>query len=177
MSPDGRLAAPTLTTARLVLGPHDRDDFAAAAAMWADPVVTRHIGGRPFAPEEVWAKVLCYAGLWSLTGFGYWAVRDRASGRFLGEVGFADFKRDIEPRLDGAPEMGWALLPAAHGRGLASEAVAAALAWRDRHLAAPRTVCLVAPENRASIRVAEKAGFRPAATTLYKGNPTVVFER
>lgn len=169
--------APLLTTDRLVLAAHRRDDFADTAAMWADPVVTRHIGGRPFTPEEVWAKVLCYAGHWTLMGFGYWAVRDRASDRFVGEVGFADFKREIEPAFGGAPEIGWALAPWAHGRGLASEAVAAALAWGEDHLAASRFVCLIDPANRASLRVAEKVGFRPLAATIYKGNRTTIFER
>ena len=62
--------APALDTARLSLRGHTRDDFAECAAMWADPLVTRHVGGRPMAGEEVWARVLRYAGLWTLLGFG-----------------------------------------------------------------------------------------------------------
>ena len=38
-------------------------------------------------------------GLWSLLGFGYWAIEEKAAGGFVGELGFADFKRDIEPSL------------------------------------------------------------------------------
>ena len=150
--------------------------------MWADPLVTRHIGGRPFSEEEVWARVLRYAGLWALLGYGYWVVRERASGRFVGEVGLADFRRDLTPPLDGAPEVGWALAPWAHGRGFATEAVSAAVAWGDAHrppgTARPgRTVCLIAPANTASVRVAEKCGFREAARATYKGSDTLIFER
>lgn len=47
-----------------------------------------------------------YAGQWSLLGYGYWVVEDKRTGRFAGEVGFADFKRVIEPSLDGVPEIG-----------------------------------------------------------------------
>ena len=95
--------------------------------MWGDPRVTRHIGGRPFTRDEVWAKILRYVGHWSLLGYGYWVVEDRASGSFLGEAGLADFKRGIGPGFDGAPEIGWVLAPAAQGAGVATEAVRAVL--------------------------------------------------
>ena len=41
----------------------------------------------------------------------------------MGEVGFADMKREITPSLEGMPEIGWALMPVAQGKGIASEAV------------------------------------------------------
>lgn len=178
---------PIIDTARLTLRGHALGDFPDCAAMWADPEVTRHIGGRPFAEEEVWARLLRYAGLWALLDFGYWVVRERASGRFVGEAGLADYHRELTPALDGAPEVGWALASWAHGRGYATEAVAAALAWSDAHFAArrlvdpratpTRTVCIIAPGNGASIHVAEKCGYRPEAPARYRGQPTLVFER
>lgn len=171
---------PAIDTARLTLRSHTLVDFSECAAMWADPAVTRYIGGRPSSEEEVWARVLRYAGLWALLGFGYWVVRERASGRFVGEVGLADFRREFTPpladSLAGLPEVGWALAVWAHGRGFATEAVGAALAWSDAHDAG-RTVCLITPENVASVRVAEKCGYREAARTTYKGQHTRVFER
>jgi len=51
-------SVPPLETARLRLRGHRVEDFAACAAMWADPVVTRYIGGRPFTAEEVWTRLL-----------------------------------------------------------------------------------------------------------------------
>ncbi len=170
-------ATPVIETTRLILSGHSLDDFGDCAAMWADPEVTRHIGGRPFSREEVWTKLLRYVGHWALLGFGYWVIRERASGRFVGEIGFADFKREIEPSLDGAPELGWALARSAHGRGLATAAVTAALTWAATRFASTRTVCLIDPENLPSIRVAEKCGFKEFARTTYKGGPTILFER
>jgi RimJ/RimL family protein N-acetyltransferase len=170
-------AVPTIETARLKLRGHWVDDLRDCAAMWGDAAVVRHIGGRPFAAEETWWKILRYAGLWSLLGYGYWAIEEKGSGRFVGEVGFADFKREIEPPFAGAPEIGWALAAWAHGRGLGTEAVGAAVAWGDRHLRAARTVCLIGPENAASIRVAAKCGYREYARTAYKGQATILFER
>ena len=78
--------APPIETPRLSLRGHTIEDFADSAAMWGDPNVTRFIGGRPFSEEEVWSRLLRYAGHWALKGFGYWVVRERSSGRFVGEV-------------------------------------------------------------------------------------------
>lgn len=170
-------AVPSLETERLTLRGHTPADYDESAAMWGDPLVTRYIGGRPSTPEESWTRVLRYAGMWALLGYGYWVVRERGSGRFVGEVGLADFRREITPALDGAPEAGWVLAPWAHGRGLATEALRAALSWGDAHLAAPRTVCLIAPENAASLRVAGKCGYRELARGTYKGEATIICER
>ncbi|HEY7388756.1 MAG TPA: GNAT family N-acetyltransferase [Bryobacteraceae bacterium] len=168
---------PEIETERLLLRAHSVDDFPHSAAMWADPVVTRHIGGRTFSTEESWARVLRYIGHWEALGFGYWVVEEKTTGHFVGEAGFGEFKREIEPRIDGLPEMGWAFVSRVHGQGYATEAVRAVAAWGDRHLNAPRTVCLIHPENQASLRVAEKCGFEEYRRTEYKGQPTILLAR
>jgi len=173
---------PSLDTDRLTLTAHTLADYEECAAMWADADVTRFIGGRPASREDVWNRILRYRGLWALLGYGYWAVNERETGRYVGDVGFADFHRDITPSLNGAPEVGWALATWAHGQGFATEAVRAALAWGDTHLERrpgepPRYVCLISPENSGSLRVAEKCGFRRAHDASYKGHATVVHER
>ena len=167
---------PLLTTARLIMRGHEATDLDATAAMWGDPEVVRHISGIPSTREEPWSRLLRYAGLWSLLGFGYWLVEERASGRFVGEVGLANFHRDIDPGLGDAPEAGWVLHPWAHGRGLATEALQAALGWADAHLGA-RSVCMIAPDNATSLRVSEKCGYTEFARTIYKGEPTVLLQR
>lgn len=178
MTPPARsLAIPVLTTERLTLRGHRREDFEASAAMWGDEGVTRFIGGKPFTPEDVWSRLMRYIGHWDLLGFGYWVIEETATGAFLGELGFADFHRAIEPPFEGAPEIGWALAPSAQGKGYASEALKAATAWGDAHFGRVRTVCMISPENTPSVRVAEKAGYREYARTTYKGAPTVLYER
>jgi RimJ/RimL family protein N-acetyltransferase len=172
-----RRPVPVVTTPRLVMRGHEVEDFAALAAMWADASVARHIGGQPTTREEAWARLLRYVGHWSLLGFGYWVVEERASGAFLGEVGFADFKRDIEPSFGDALEAGWALAPSAQGRGYATEAVQAALRWADESLGRRRTVCMIAPENEPSRGLAARCGFVEFAQTTYREQPTLLFER
>ncbi|MGO4387586.1 GNAT family N-acetyltransferase [Microvirga sp. 2YAF29] len=168
---------PVIETERLVLRGHRAQDFADCLALWSDPQVTRFIGGRPSTQEEVWSRLLRYIGHWSLLGFGYWAAEERATGRFVGELGFADFKRQIEPPLDGIPESGWALSPEVHGKGYATEALKAVLAWGDGHFGPIRTACIISPENVPSIRVAEKCGYRELQRTAYKDNPTIMYVR
>jgi RimJ/RimL family protein N-acetyltransferase len=171
------LLIPILETERLRLRGHRLEDFVHSAAMWTDAKVTKHIGGQPLSEEESWTKFLRYVGHWSLLGFGYWVVEEKASGNFLGEVGFADYKRDIQPSLKEVPEIGWVLAAHAHGKGFATEAVHAAVAWGDANFHSQRTACIIAPENLPSIRVAEKCGYQEFQRTTYKGKPALMFER
>jgi RimJ/RimL family protein N-acetyltransferase len=168
---------PVLETERLKLRGHRLDDFVHCTAMWADPNVTKHVGGKPFTQEESWTRLLRYVGHWALLGFGYWAVEEKTTGNFIGEAGFADYKRDIEPSLSGAPEIGWVFASHAHGKGYATEAARALVAWGDAHFLSARTVCIIDPENLQSIRTALKCGYRELQTTTYKGHPTVIFVR
>ncbi|MGQ0661917.1 GNAT family N-acetyltransferase [Sphingosinicella sp.] len=170
-------AAPVLETARLTLRPFRASDADAQAAMMGDPIVTRHLGGQPFSREEGWRKLLCGAGLWTLFGYGYWAVERRDDGRFIGQVGFADFRRDMTPRIEGLPEMGWLFAADTFGQGYASEAVAAGLDWIDRALAPAQIVAIIDEANGASIRVAEKAGFAGREPATYRSEPILIFRR
>lgn len=177
MSPEARTRAPRIETERLVLRAHGREDLAAVQATWSDPAVVRFIGGRPCAEDEAWTRLLRYVGHWPLLGYGFWRISDRATDGYLGDVGFFDGRRELGARFDAAPEAGWTLASAAHGRGLASEALTAALAWGDAHLPADRTVCMIHPENAPSLRMAERFGYREFGRAAYKEAPVVLFER
>lgn len=171
------MTGPRIETARLVLRPHVPGDFADIARLWGDPAVTRFIGGRPSTAEESWARLLRYLGLWPALGFGYFAVTDRATGAFLGDVGLADFHRDIAPSLVGMAEAGWVLAPEAWGRGIATEALMAVLDWYRATPAARPVACIVAPDNAGSLRVARRCGFVEWLETIYRGQATVVMRR
>ncbi|WP_395645828.1 GNAT family N-acetyltransferase [Terricaulis sp.] len=167
---------PVLETQRLRLRGHTFSDFDANFAMWGDERVTRHIGGKPSTREEAWARMLRYPGHWALLGYGYWLIEEKDTGAFVGEGGFGNFKREMSPPLD-APEQGWALSPSAWGKGYASEAVAAMLNWGEAHFGENRFCAIIDPTNTASIRVAEKAGYRRTLETAYKGGVTLLFRR
>jgi RimJ/RimL family protein N-acetyltransferase len=170
-------AIPALETERLILRGNRLSDFPALAELWGDTNVVRHISGKPFSPEECWARLMRYVGHWALQGYGFWAIEEKASGRYVGEAGLADFKRGLTPSLDGTPEVGWVLASWAHGKGYATEAVRAACAWGERKFGETPLACIIAPEHKASINVATKCGFREYARTTYKGSDTIIFRR
>jgi RimJ/RimL family protein N-acetyltransferase len=168
-------SVPTLETERLLLRGHRPDDLDDCVAMWSDPQVTRYISGKAAGREEVWARLLRYIGHWAVAGFGIWLVRERATGRFVGETGIADFQRDFAVPFDGAPEAAWVLAPSAHGKGYATEAMSAVLAWSDARFA--RTVCIISAGHTVSLRVAEKLGYHEMTRAEYKKSEVIVFER
>ena len=171
------MPAPTLTTARLTLAPPTLADFEDSRTMWADPVVIRYFGRGPFTEEESWTRLMRARGLWEVLGFGYWAVRETATGRYVGEVGFADLRRALEPSLYGLPEMGWVLAAWSHGQGFGTEAVRAGLAWIDEARAPEIVPCIIDVENAPSIALATKVGFTLKTHANFKGSPILVMER
>lgn len=168
--------APILHTDRLTLRPHRIEDFPQCRALWADPDVVRHIGGKPQDAQAVWFRLLRYAGMWSLLGYGMWVVEDRTTGDFLGEAGLLSAARGIA-ELEGVPEAGWVLMPSAWGKGIAPEAVGAVLRWADAHLDAPSIRCIIEPGNTASVRVAERLGFEAMGEARLGEAPIRLFDR
>ncbi len=153
------VVAPRLETKRLVLRAHRADDFPDCATMWRDPTIVKYTIGTESPPQRSWQRLLAYCGHWQLLGFGYWAVQSKSSGRYIGELGFADFHRDGFPAIEGIPEIGWALCREAHGQGYATEALLKVIQWGDSHLDVTRTVCIVHRDNEASVRLARKLGY------------------
>ncbi|WP_347976231.1 GNAT family N-acetyltransferase [Bosea vestrisii] len=171
-----RARAIRLETERLILDLHGTEHFEPLCQMWGDATVVHHIG-QPSTVQEAWMRLLRYRGLWPLLGYGYWALTEKASGRFVGDLGFADFHRAVEPPIRGIPEAGWVLATWAHGRGFAREALTAALAWLDGQTAHQSSVCLIAPGNEPSLRLARGAGFRDERTVGFLGHDTVLLRR
>ncbi len=79
--------------------------------------------------------------------------------------------------MQGYPELGFALAPDFHGRGMATEAAQSILAWADDHLAVPQMVCLINPQNAASLRVVEKCGYAVFEHGAYAEQPALFLSR
>ena len=172
-------AGPTgiqIETARLHLRPHRITDLAARAAMTAEPMTMRFVGG-PQDREENFSRILRYAGQWALLGRGLFAMEERDSGHLVGEVGLANFNRGLGEDFDIFPEAAWIVAASAAGKGYATEAMNAAIVWHERTFGIGRAVCIIAPDNAPSLRVASKLAFAPYREAIYKDRPVILHER
>ena len=101
-------------------------------------------------------------------------------GEPIGQAGFAQNRRLFDPPSAHPwpedPESGWAFEPETHGKGIAGEAVGAALAWGDGQGFA-RTVCLIDALNTPSLALAERCGYAPYDSGGLGGKATVLLER
>jgi RimJ/RimL family protein N-acetyltransferase len=161
---------PRITTDRLLLRGFEPRDVEPYAAMMADPEVTRFLGdGRPLAPADAWRQMALFAGHWALRGFGLWAVEEKASGRLVGRIGC------FEPEGWPGFEIGYALAQPFWGRGYATEGARASLQFARDVLGREHVISLIRPDNRASIRVAERLGAVREGETEFFGCPTGVY--
>ena len=169
--------APRIDTERLVLREFRSDDLDSLAAMWAKEEVVRFIGGSQLSREDVWRRCLAACAQWPLTGFGYWIAELKGGGDVVGQLGFADFKRDMQPSIEGEPELGYVFDPSVHGRGLAFEACTAVLEWGDRMLAPDSYPAIIDSENVPSMKLAEKLGFVRQPDAVYREQPVALYRR
>ncbi|MEU9867549.1 GNAT family N-acetyltransferase [Actinomadura sp. NPDC048021] len=147
-------AGADLTTGRLVLRPWTSGEIAAVLsgdrlAHWADDfpaegdrAIAGFVAGNPSALGE----------------HGQRLIIERSTGLVVGAVGL------FWPPADGAVEFGYGVVPSRRGRGYATEATRAIVAFALTAPGVDRVVATVEPSNPASVRVLEKAGLRLAGT-------------
>ena len=143
-------AAPRIETARLVLRAHRMQDFPPFAAFFASDAA-RYVGG-PIPAARCWHGFAGDVGAWELMGFGGWAIEEKATGAFAGQVGL-----NHPPHFPEA-EIGWILMPGFEGRGYATEAALAARAHAYGTLGWTTAVSYIDPENARSIALARRIG-------------------
>jgi RimJ/RimL family protein N-acetyltransferase len=166
---------PVLETARLWLRQHRLTDLEPRLPITADPEFMRFVGG-VYDRQENWSRMLRYIGHWVAFGYGLFAVEERATGRYVGNVGLARFERGLGEDFDPFPEGAWMMAEWATGLGYASEAMTAAMDWQKRTFRQSRFVCIIDPANEASLRLAAKLGFRPYREGLNRGHPVLLHE-
>jgi RimJ/RimL family protein N-acetyltransferase len=87
--------------------------------------------------------------------YAYVIVR-QSDGHAVGDVGFRG-----PPGSDGRVEIGYALVPAARGEGLATEAVGLLADWAREQPGVDAVTARVDPENDASQRLLRRLDFAP----------------
>jgi RimJ/RimL family protein N-acetyltransferase len=166
-----------IETERLLLRPYREEDLDELFAMNSDVRILKYLGNTPNTRAESWMRLLRNVGHWSLKGFGVFAIFEKETGRFVGNTGLAHHERGLGEQFDPFPEAGWVLAHWSHGKGYASEAALAAHRWFDARGEARQTVCMIAPENSSSLRVAEKLGYRDFGRSEYKDAAVILFAR
>ncbi len=142
----------TLETERLTLRMWREDDFEDYARICADEEVMRYLGGKSFSRHEAWRHMAFLAGHWHLLGYGHWAVEEKASGQLIGRIGF------LNPEGWPGFEIGWTLGRESWGKGYAIEGARRALKYAFTEMNRDHVISLIDPDNKASIKVAERLG-------------------
>lgn len=160
---------PVIETPRLMLRelrPADFDDY---ARMCADGETMRYLGGEALSAADAWRSLAFFLGHWQLRGFGMWGVVERATDRLIGRIGFH--------QPEGWPgfEIGWLIERELWGQGLATEGARAVLDLAGPRYGRTHVISLIHPENRGSIRVAEKLGEALEGETELKGTRVLVY--
>jgi len=144
------VAAWLFATDRLAARPKGLADAASLHAVYGDEEVMRHLGGRFETPGRTRDVVAAHVRHQRVHGYSMWALCDRSTAEIVGDVGFLRHEDGIE--------IGWHLRRLVWGRGYATEAARACLAYGFDDLGFERVSAFVELANAASLRVVEKLG-------------------
>ena len=136
--------------------PIQQSSLTALADIWSDPEVTRFLPsqGKPVSRQNTEKAIASFVDHWQSKHYGVWEVLDNKTGLMIGYCGLRYLEEiDDTEVLYGLAKDYW-------GKGIATQAVRAAIAYGFEQAALGRIVALSFPENKASRRVMEKAGLR-----------------
>lgn len=160
-------------TRRLLARRPTLEDRAAYHAHFTHSAVERWLRPPPLPPFETRVLDELVEGdcaHWADHGFGPWVLIEKESGEFAGRGGLAWTSVEGTAQV----ELPWSIEPHLHGKGLATEAAAAAVEWAGE-LRFEEVIALVLPANAASRRVAEKVGFVQDGEVTHAGLPHLLF--
>lgn len=144
-----------IVTERLLLRAYESDDLHELhAVLYSDGEAMRLLGGpRDLAGTR--AALERSISQQNVSGFSFWPVFERESGRLIGEAG-------LFPIAPDGPDvaLGYAFGAPFWGRGYATEAASAVLEEAFGPLGMDRVVAITREQNLASRRVLTKLGFR-----------------
>lgn len=144
-------AFPVIETERLRLRAFEERDLDAYAALRADEKVMKFLGGVQ-DDTLTWRGMATILGHWTLRGFGFFCVEEKASGQCIGHCG------PWRPHNWPDNEIGYTLARDAQGKGYATEAARASLSFAYEKLGWATAISVIDPENAASQNVAKRLG-------------------
>jgi ribosomal-protein-alanine N-acetyltransferase len=144
-----------LETDRLILRHLVPDDLDALFALYRDPLIRQYFPEGTLTYEETREELE-----WFLNGhpehpeLGLWATIHKPTQRFIGRCGLLPWTIDGREEV----EVAYLLDRAYWGQGLATEAALALVDYSFARLGLSRLICLIDPQNQASINVARRIG-------------------
>lgn len=162
-------AATELETDRLRFRMFRESDFAVYERWTSRIEIMRFLGGKTFDKIQAWRHLAYQIGHWTMLGYGYYAVEEKATGELIGRVGYTN-----HPGWPGF-ELGWTIIPEHQGRGYATEAARMLLDYALTTLRQPRVISLIHPDNAPSRRVAKKLGQRVEGQTEVLTMPVLIY--
>ena len=163
-------------TERLLLRELMPADAAGMFALESDPAVHQFLGNRPVATQaESEAMIEFVRRQYRENGIGRWAVELRATGEFLGWAGLKLMQEPLNGHVD-FHDVGYRFIRQFWGRGFATEAARASVAYGFDVLHLPVLYATADLRNQASRMVLGKVGFRHVSEFDYDGVPTAWLE-
>jgi RimJ/RimL family protein N-acetyltransferase len=170
-------AGPLLRTERLELWRPRTSDLPGLIELVAAEETRRFLGPTPPDAPGQFARLLRNVGSWTLYGYGGLTVRRCGEEAIVGSCGVFHSWRGFGRGMDDVPEAGWIIRPDCWGKGLASEAMRAILAWFDAEHGPQRVAAMIDESNVASQKVAARLGFVEYGRQVFEGAPLVLYER
>ncbi|MCP4324349.1 MAG: GNAT family N-acetyltransferase [Psychromonas sp.] len=152
-----------ITTSRLFLRPISIDDFEASHKLLSDPEVMKFSLNGPYNRQKTTEFINNCIQQTEQNLPTLLAVIDRTTGLLIGYCGFYKQKINGVEEL----ELGYRLAKEHWGKGLATEAALAMQEFAFNEMGLTRLISLIEKDNIASIRVAQKNGFKLEKEMLY----------
>ncbi|MBV1690055.1 GNAT family N-acetyltransferase [Novosphingobium sp. G106] len=171
------MSEPLLRTERLELWPPRLGDMPGLVDLIAADETRRFLGPAEASAKSQFEKLLRNAGGWALYGYGSFHVRLHGEPDIVGSCGIFHTWRGFGQGMDDVPEAGWIIRHDHWGKGIAGEAMRAALTWFDATHGPRRIAAMIEDGNAASQKVAAALGFLEYGRQEFEGSPLILYER
>jgi len=163
-----------LETKRLILRHLEPADLDNLFAIYRDPDVSRTIPDAPQTYDEAREELE-----WFMNGhpkrpeLGLWATIYRETGTFIGRCGLLPWTIGQREEV----EVAYLLAQAYWGQGLGTEAAQAIVQYAFERLHLTRLICMIYPDNLASVKVARNIGMTMVKEMADEKGPYLLYSR
>lgn len=160
-----------LETDRTILREICMEDMEDLFSMYEDPQITRFMEPLFEREEEIQYQRDYIDKVYGFYEYGMWLVIEESSGAVIGRAGVESKSPEDPNRV----ELGYMIRRDRQGQGYASEVCEAIVEYAKEELMMESVCARIHPENKASVRIAEKLGMKPISKTANE-NGEITYE-